>query len=257
MNLTYRKIENWIGNGLLLPKQGVEGEWKTYSYLDIIWIHCLNTLRDFGLPLSTLKIVRQSLSVADILPQSEYSALEFYLHRFVLHRDKSFLVVFSDGVAYPLSIQEFVNFSQDLALDHTSFVAIDLFEIFTLFFLDLRDPESKEPALPKPIGGYKVKNFVAVSLDEMVTLTHLKDKSLKRMTITKQGNEKRRIEEWELERIFDKAAGPAHKLGSEPGVVSVEPIIKKEHVVGFRQRKKIKSPTKKQLAKLGLKSRPE
>lgn len=257
MKLTYRKVENWIDNGLLFPKQEVEGEWKTYSKLDIIWIHCLNTLRDFGLPISTLKIVRQSLSVPDVLPGSEYSALQFYMHRFEARRDKCFLVVFSDGLTYPLSMQEFVSFSQELAFDHTSFVAIDLFEIFSKFYLSIADPESREPLLPEPVGGYMKKRFIAVSLEEMETIILLRDQSLKQMTVTKRSDKKRGIEEWDLERIFSKTDGQVHKMKEELGVVSVEPIKKKEHILGYRQRKKIKKPTKKQLAKLGLKSRPE
>lgn len=249
-NLTYRKVANWIETGLLLPAQREEGEWKKYSILDIFWVDCIDKLRDFGLSIEILKKVRANLMDGDMLPGSEYPSLEFYFMRYIFHREKHFLLVFSDGNAYPLSLGEYISFAQMTDFNHNDYIRIDLYTIFTrrLLGINYRLPEHE----------FVKETYVKVSLEELVTIHHLRsDKNTKSVTVDlNREDPKKRIKEWKIEKIRPKTGKSKVELMKEPKVVSVEPIEKKGHLVAYKQRISIKNPPK-EWGKYGSKFHPE
>ncbi len=240
----------------MAPAQKEEGDWKRYSFLDNIWVGCLDAFRNLGVPIEILKKARHSLADTDILPESEYPALEFYLDRYVLFREKYYLLVFGDGTAFPLSLGEFISYLQIHGYENYDFVAVDLSQIFFEMFLSNHDHDSKKPILPPAVKYLGGQHYAAVNMEDLVSKLYMQDKSVRKMTTTKRGNEERTVEGWELEKVFAKNEASLHELKSEKGVVDVQPIVKNKHTIGYTQRKKIKNLPKIR-GKHGLKSHPE
>jgi hypothetical protein len=125
-------------------------------------------------------------------------------------------------------------------------------------FFSIHDFDSKKPVMYPPIVDMHSQHYVRVGHDDLITQYYMQDKSLKKVNVSKRGNHERTVDKWELERLFEKNSASMFDLKKEKGVVSVEPVMKKNHVIGFTQRKTIKNlPMPKKGGLHGSNSHPE
>ena len=64
-DFSYRIINHWEKNGLLLNARPDGKGWRRYSIIDVIWINIMGALRDFGYSIEALKKLRAFLDRKD------------------------------------------------------------------------------------------------------------------------------------------------------------------------------------------------
>jgi DNA-binding transcriptional MerR regulator len=105
--VSYRILNHWEQKGLLSSDRPEGKGWRKYSVIDIIWMHIIIQLREFGYPLEKIFLVKEDLSLGDD-PKTPFPILEFYI-AFAYTRVPSFLAVFNNGEAIPCKLSEFEN----------------------------------------------------------------------------------------------------------------------------------------------------
>ncbi len=57
----YRSINHWENSGLIDNDRGEARSWRRFSFVEFIWIRMIDEMRKVGLPMDTIKAVKQSL----------------------------------------------------------------------------------------------------------------------------------------------------------------------------------------------------
>lgn len=101
---SYRVINHWDKEGLLLSYSDKNTEdkkhlWRSFSGVDIAWLGVLQELRNFGLDLEKLKIVKSSIINKKVIKTNEKLLFEFYVACAVGRGLDVSVIVFSDGRA--------------------------------------------------------------------------------------------------------------------------------------------------------------
>ena len=97
-DLSYRIINHWEKNGLLLNARPDGKGWRRYSIIDVIWINIMGALRDFGYSIEALKKLRDFLDRKDWKHQlSAMDLIEYYTAKVLSQKTQTFICVFSDG----------------------------------------------------------------------------------------------------------------------------------------------------------------
>lgn len=119
-----RVLNHWIKNGLIEDERPEGKGWHRFSSSDMFWIKTLIKLREFGMPIETLKSVKRELETGgDSL--SKRPLLEYYIAYTFFEKKPARLLVFPGGEALIGSQEEI-----ELALQHGSiqddFISIDI-----------------------------------------------------------------------------------------------------------------------------------
>ncbi|MEN9337794.1 MAG: hypothetical protein RIQ41_108 [Candidatus Parcubacteria bacterium] len=95
---TYRVINNWDANGLLFDNTKRENGWRKFSFTELVWIECLAELRRIGVPVATLKKLRDNLFIfyPSKGPTFDPSELAFFITR-VIQKSDVLLIVDAEG----------------------------------------------------------------------------------------------------------------------------------------------------------------
>ena len=95
---SYRIINHWEKNGLLLHSRPDGKGWRRYSIIDVLWINIIGGLRNFGYSIESLKKLREFIVRADWKHQlSALDILEYYTAKILSQKSQTFVVVFNDG----------------------------------------------------------------------------------------------------------------------------------------------------------------
>lgn len=99
---TYRIINHWSSLCLLEDERTDQSKWRKLSLLDLLWIHAVVELREFGFPLEKVRTVRESLfprgAKGTIIPFFEFAIAEV-----IAHKTEQCLIVFDNGSATAIS----------------------------------------------------------------------------------------------------------------------------------------------------------
>ena len=100
-----RVLNHWIKNDLIEDERPEGKGWHRFSSSDMFWIKTLIKLRQFGVPIETLKLVKKELEVgADSL--SKRPLLEYYIAYTFFEKKPARILVFSNGEALIASQEE-------------------------------------------------------------------------------------------------------------------------------------------------------
>lgn len=92
---SYRVINYWDEQGLLLGKRENTESWRKFSILDIVWIRILQRLKEYGMGSEQMLRLKSYLfGVKD--KEGRYSQFAFWIFTALHHKD-IFLVVLPDG----------------------------------------------------------------------------------------------------------------------------------------------------------------
>lgn len=105
IGLTYRTANHWEENGLITNHRRKKSGWRLFSRMDLIWCMIIKELRQFGVPLETIKVAKKHLfkpMEKDRFTEKELekpgSELEYYsiltMQRFFIY-----IIVFNTGEA--------------------------------------------------------------------------------------------------------------------------------------------------------------
>lgn len=92
---TYRTINYWDEQGLLLRKRDVADTWRQFSMIDFIWIKVLQSLKEFGVESDKiLELKKHIFAVQD--KDGRYTEFAFWVFKAMYYQD-TYLVVLPDG----------------------------------------------------------------------------------------------------------------------------------------------------------------
>jgi DNA-binding transcriptional MerR regulator len=97
IGISYRILNHW-GDKSLLP-EGVKSEgWKEFSNVELVWLWTMVSLREFGISLSKVRKVKESILIWDSKTDT-YPLLEYHIYQAWMSPDDQYLVVLKDGKA--------------------------------------------------------------------------------------------------------------------------------------------------------------
>ena len=181
LNETYRTINYWDEQGLLLGKREVADTWRKFSMLDFIWIRVLQDLKEFGVESEKISILKKSLfSVQD--KEGRYIEFAFWIYKALYHQD-TFLIVLPDGQG-AIAILEDIKKEQEASPNlGWNFITID-FRYITLRVLrpePLKKGE-KKVEFNRKLDEKEIELLNALSAEDVETVTaHLKKGKIDRI----------------------------------------------------------------------------
>ncbi len=165
--VTYRQLNSWEEHGLLTIKRKDRG-WRRFSIMEALWLKLISELREFGLPLEKIKTTKESLSTGSKKYGVAMPMLEFFTAFAIGNKMPVMLLVFTDGVAIPVSYTQYKAAKEVAGLDNH--IQIGLNELLQSFFpqVDL-----------KP----KYKGELPFSVNEMELLAYLRIGDFEKITV--------------------------------------------------------------------------
>ena len=132
---SYRQINSWDQYGLI--EVGREGsEWRKYSIMDSVWLNIIAELRAFAFSIDKIKITKETLE-EESSTRSPMPLLEFCTFRALMEKEHTFLLVFADGSAIPLSFNEYnLNIISGELKNH---IRVDVSEIISRLFANNKE----------------------------------------------------------------------------------------------------------------------
>ena len=171
-DISYRIINHWEKEGLLEDNRDNGKGWRKYSISDILWIQVINELRKFGLTIEDIRKVKAYLESAKDLNHkiSKRPLFDYYLLHSMAKDDPTYLLVFSDGDSLLFTKHE-LEVAKALNTIEGSHITVDLFHLI-------------KKAFKKRLGGFgPYVSPLPLSEEQKLVLEHLKDESLKSITI--------------------------------------------------------------------------
>jgi DNA-binding transcriptional MerR regulator len=177
---SYRVINHWSEEGLLLKQEGRGSGWRKFSLIDILWIGVIGDLRKLGYPLDKIKTVKKSLFHRTKNGKEDTLYFELFIGRMVV-KDNVLLVITPEGEADLCLDREYIN-SQFFGPLPSPHVVIRLNEIFSR-------------SVKKPELSYNT-NFVISPSDKETNLLHsiMREKDLKEVRISVKDQKMSRID---------------------------------------------------------------
>jgi len=126
---SYRVINHWSQEGLLLKQKGRGSGWRKFSLIDIIWIGIIGDLRKIGYPLDKIKSVKKSIFHKTKDGKEDTLYFELFMGRMVF-KDNVLLVITPGGEADLCLDREYIN-SQFFGPFPSPHIVIRLNEIFS------------------------------------------------------------------------------------------------------------------------------
>jgi len=61
IGISYRTINNWETNGLMIAQRKNARDWHKFSFVDYVWLNVIYELRQLGFPLNKVKMIKAAL----------------------------------------------------------------------------------------------------------------------------------------------------------------------------------------------------
>ncbi|MFP5437261.1 MAG: MerR family transcriptional regulator [Bacteroidia bacterium] len=100
-----RVIGHWVKEGIILGEQNIEGGWYYFNKTESIWIDVVTQLREFGLSLPKIKLVRNQLFNEEV---PNFRIIDFALMHTIL-REAYVMLVYPDGVISLTTLKLYSN----------------------------------------------------------------------------------------------------------------------------------------------------
>lgn len=121
----YRLINHWGSEGLIDDEREAESmQWRKMSLIDIVWIRVIVEMRKFGLPLDKIKYAKKQLWYSPPYTKGKCPFFEVAVARTICMKKETFILVFPDGNAYPISKESLDARNRCSVID--SYISINL-----------------------------------------------------------------------------------------------------------------------------------
>jgi len=184
-----RVVNHWESEGVVEdPRENGTG-WRRFSILDIVWLHSVARLREFGMPMGKLKYSRRSLASLGSGQTDEGSTVtyyEFYLTRALLRIPVS-LIVFRDGEAEIATENEYGGILTRLTGGLADHIRVDVNSILQQLFSSVDLSPKHDPSL-------------SVTDEELDILLMLRTGNFESLTVKLKNGEIERLEAEEMIR---------------------------------------------------------
>lgn len=129
--ISYRVLSHWDDLRLLPKSKTQKGGWRKFSFIEIVWLGVVKSLRNFGYPLEKIESVREHLLRYDAKLKA-YPLFEIYVLMSALSGNDCYVMVRPDGVAdvgslADIELSKLLNpISEDMLLISLKSVLTDL-----------------------------------------------------------------------------------------------------------------------------------
>lgn len=183
--ISYRTINNWEANGLMLKGRKSTRDWHKFSFVDFIWLNIVFELRQLGFPLKKIKklksflnetIKEESLFAIDrvearvFLNNTSLTRLVLLLAEIMFNKNHIALLCNKDGDFYIYNEQMVKEnrLSFDISqLTFSNFVSVSLTDIIIKYLINAK-PELIEES--KIIDSAFMEILVALRKKELTSL---------------------------------------------------------------------------------------
>jgi DNA-binding transcriptional MerR regulator len=222
MGLSYRLINHWEQNGIIVVERGVDGKgWRKFSFMDQIWIRLVVELRSFGISLENIKTIFNQIRTHDIdYSPSVYPRLEFYIHYFINYKTPIKLIILKDYKVFICTKEELEGAEKEDLLD--SYISINLHKLIQL-------------VLKKSFYKPNYKEEIVLSDKEIKLLYHIRIGGYKSVKVLFKDGKIERLE-GEISMVEKKV----HELMKENNYDEIIINREKGDVVSIKQTVKIK-----------------
>lgn len=99
-DVTYRVINHWDEKEIL-PDGSVSSPdgWRKFSLVELLWLHAVKKFREFGLPLETIKKIKELVLMWDAASESYNDWFEYYAMKSKTSSMDGYIVASPDGNA--------------------------------------------------------------------------------------------------------------------------------------------------------------
>jgi DNA-binding transcriptional MerR regulator len=104
--VSYRVINHWAKKGILPQgSQSDAGDWKKFTFVELVWLKVVSHLRKFGVSLEKIASIKTDV-VEFNAEKDTYFLLEYYIAQAIASSDDPYIIVWSDGRADLASANE-------------------------------------------------------------------------------------------------------------------------------------------------------
>lgn len=156
LGISYRTINNWEANDLMLSERGSTRNWHKFSFVDFVWLNIVFELRQLGFPLIKIKKLKDFLNenIDDesllavkrteariLLNNKELNRLVLLLAEIMYNKNHIALLCNKDGAFYvyneQLMKEEKLNFDPG-KIQFNNFVSISLTDIVMRYLFSVK-----------------------------------------------------------------------------------------------------------------------
>jgi len=222
--MTYRLINHWSSLGLFEDERTDQSKWRKLSLLDILWIHSVVGLREFGFPLEKVRLVRESLfprgSKGTVIP-----FFEFAIAQVIAHQTEQCLIVFDNGSATAIS-GEMLDVNHRFS-DIENYICINLNRIVS----KVLKGKDFSPVF---------RNVTTLNEDEMEVLLHMRQNNCESVSVKMKDGKVELIEATQTEESQKKFI----ELVKEAKYQKIEVQIAGGEIVSIKRKVKTKPESK-------------
>lgn len=122
--VSYRVINHWVEKNLL-PEgcQGENGEWKKFTFVELVWLKAILRLREFGMSLEKLAIIKKEIMKWNI-KNNCYPLFEYYVAQAKASDADPYIIVWADGNADVASMTEINNSTMFFSEEDTLLISL-------------------------------------------------------------------------------------------------------------------------------------
>jgi hypothetical protein len=180
---TYRSINYWDEQGLLLTQRKNTESWRQFSVLDAVWMRVLKDLKSVGMQSDTLlRLKKDIFAVKD--KQGRYSEFEFWIYASLGNKDVS-LIVLPDGRGIIATPQDVELHQTGFGIGET-FVTINFKQIVRAVLIPNDTKAGKRKDMLLKLDSEEIDLIHALRLENVDTVTaHIKEGKLDRIEMRK------------------------------------------------------------------------
>lgn len=108
-NTSSRVMTNWAKFDVLPEGLKVGNRWKKFSLVELVWVRAIHGMREFGLSLKEIAVVRSWVMEWD-KKNKDYPWFEYYVMRAYVTSDDPYIVILPGGVAEIATASDVDNF---------------------------------------------------------------------------------------------------------------------------------------------------
>lgn len=180
---TYRSINYWDEQGLLLTQRKNTESWRQFSVLDAVWMRVLKDLKSVGMQSDTLlRLKKDIFAVKD--KQGRYSEFEFWIYASLGNKDVS-LIVLPDGRGIIATPQDVELHQTGFGIGET-FVTINFKQIVRAVLIPNDTKAGKRKDMLLKLDSEEIDLIHSLRLENVDTVTaHIKEGKLDRIEMRK------------------------------------------------------------------------
>ena len=166
--LSYRMINHWEREGLLVNARAEGKGWRKFSIIDQLWVAIIKELRDFNFSIKQIRAVKNYLRRTEDDTKEGWGLLEFYLSRVLVLKMPVYLIVLENGEASPVLYEEYIK-SMAFNSSFPNHIRININELLVKLFPG--KVERPDQTIPQTLNPKELEILFTIRFDDWESIT--------------------------------------------------------------------------------------